>query len=167
MSDQEDTTSNSAQKPCEQALSSAEILSKIKELLAQHLKTDDELFRSLCSLCRDLKLDAEEFRLQLKAAGMLAPRASEIKTVVLQHEICGRFLKNRQPWKLTLQKARDAAPNALDRLGMKLVDLLLEAEDDWQDGDEHGGWKLNRDERGQHTFTHSVLGTLEIKDCEH
>ena len=105
-----------------QPVTDAALLEKIKQTLMEFDSKEGELFRGLCRVAKAWNVQPGRFLWLLGKTDLPAPRASELKRVLNQPDLCDRFVRknSKATWKSTLEEARKRDPHALDRAMLRL-----------------------------------------------
>ncbi len=139
-----------------------DLLAETTRLVAQ-LEAGEErgVFRSLCALARQARVDPEDYRRVLLRAGLRASRASEIKAVLLCPAICEEFTRDQLSWKESLAAAREQRNDPMTRTAALLVRLLFRHGPSCVGPAPGHTWCLEIDDHGQYRLL-LPAGTLEM-----
>jgi hypothetical protein len=87
-----------------------------------------EVFRGLCTLALKWQLSPDDFRARLVRAGLHDSRASELKMVLMHHDIVRDFLNRSKPWADALADSRKEwaanKPSTLKEAAARVVRLI-------------------------------------------
>lgn len=81
----------------------------------------EEVLRGFCRLAVEWEVEPNEYHKLLVGAGLPDPRASEIKRILLNPEICDAFLTGATTWRSALMEARAEADNAVSNRARGLI----------------------------------------------
>lgn len=137
------------------------LLSQVRADIAEYLNEDNRLSRNLCRLALRYQVDEAFFAALLIQAGLRPQRASEIKTVLLAHEVCQQFVLENLNWKEALDKAGDDRGSAEQRAAGVLVRRLLKHGSLSDIANAKYGWSLESVSNKEYTLR-SPQGVLRV-----